>query len=247
MSKQDDVRVEWAEQSDVGRQRSTNQDFCGMAVAPGDGARLWIVADGMGGHAGGETASRVAVEAALESFRRGGTSLIARVREAIEAANRAVIARASQDRSLFGMGTTAVAFAWDDKGACVANVGDSRAYRVRRGKIEQLTRDHSVVAELVRRGALTEEEAMIHPRRHEVLRSLGFEADLKVDVDAADAAPGDVFLLCSDGLTGVVDDAEIASLCGKRRSSESAKALVDAANARGGPDNVTVQVIKIAK
>jgi protein phosphatase len=242
-----DARIEWAEQSDVGRQRSTNQDSCGMAVAPGDGARLWIVADGMGGHAGGETASRVAVEAATESFGRGSGALGPRLREAIEAANRAVIARARQDRSLSGMGTTAVAFACDGAGACVANVGDSRAYRVRRGKIEQLTRDHSVVAELVRRGALTEEEAMIHPRRHEVLRSLGFEDDLKVDVDATEAGAGDVFLLCSDGLTGVVDDAEIAALCTKRRPSEAAKALVDAANARGGPDNVTVQVIKIGK
>jgi protein phosphatase len=158
-----------------------------------------------------------------------------------------VIARARQDRTLSGMGTTAVAFACDASGACIANVGDSRAYRVRRGKIEQLTRDHSVVAELVRRGALTEEEAMIHPRRHEVLRSLGFEPDLVVDVDPAEIGGGDLFLLCSDGLTGVVDDAEIAALCTKRRPSEAAKALIDAANARGGPDNVTVQVIKIGR
>jgi protein phosphatase len=189
----------------------------------------------------------VAVEAATQSFGNGRGELALRLRTAIEQANHAVIDAASEDRSLSGMGTTAVAFACDDTGACVAHVGDSRAYRVRRGKIEQLTQDHSVVAELVRRGALTEEEALIHPRRHEVLRSLGFEPDLRVDVAVAEASPGDVFLLCSDGLTGVVDDAEIASLCTRRRPSEAAKALVEAANARGGPDNVTVQVIKIGK
>jgi protein phosphatase len=240
------LTFEWAERSDVGLSRSSNQDCCGAAVAP-DGARFWIVADGMGGHAGGETASRVAVEAATESFAAGRGDLALRLRLAIQAANRAVIDTARGDRSLAGMGTTAVAVAFDDAGACVANVGDSRAYRLRRGRIEQLTRDHSVVAELVRRGAISEEEALIHPRRHEVLRSLGFEPGLDVDVDPLDAAPGDVFLLCSDGLTGVVDDAEIAALCGQRPLREAARALVDAANARGGPDNVTVQVIRVTR
>jgi serine/threonine protein phosphatase PrpC len=145
------------------------------------------------------------------------------------------------------MGTTAVALALDGDQLCIANVGDSRAYRVRRARIEQLTRDHSVVAELVRRGHLSEDEAMLHPRRHEVLRSLGFEWDLDVDVESAEVVAGDVFLLCSDGLSGVVDDAEIAALCAKRRPSEAARALVDAANARGGPDNITVQVIRFGR
>lgn len=243
------LQIEWGEQSDVGRQRSSNQDCCGMAVAPGDGARLWIVADGMGGHAGGEIASRVAVEAASASFAQGSGALGPRLRDAIGAANRAVIEAARQDRALTGMGTTAVALAVCDAepGVQIANVGDSRAYRLRRGRIEQLTQDHSVVAELVRRGAISEDEALMHPRRHEVLRSLGFESELVVDVEPADVAPGDVFLLCSDGLTGVVDDAEIAALCGMRRPSEAARALVDAANARGGPDNITVQVIRISR
>jgi protein phosphatase len=245
MSAADELRIEWAELSDVGRQRSNNQDFCGAAIVPG-GERLWIVADGMGGHAGGETASRVAVEAATASFVAGCGSLPERLRESIAAANRAVIETARGDRALTGMGTTAVALALGD-GACVANVGDSRAYRLRRGRIEQLTRDHSVVAELVRQGAISEEEALIHPRRHEVLRSLGFEEELEIDVDPLDVAPGDVLLLCTDGLTGVVDDAEIAALCGKRPQREAARALVDAANARGGPDNVTVQVIRLSR
>jgi protein phosphatase len=241
------LEIEWGEHSDVGRQRTSNQDCCGMAVAPGDGARLWIVADGMGGHAGGEVASRLAVDAAIASFSAGGGDLAERLRAAIVAANRAVLAAAQQDRALTGMGTTAVALALADETMCVANVGDSRAYRVRRNRIEQLTQDHSVVAELVRRGHLSEDEAMLHPRRHEVLRSLGFEWDLDVDVDAADAAAGDIFLLCSDGLSGVVDDAEIAALCAKRRPSEAARALVDAANARGGPDNITVQVVRFGR
>jgi len=245
----DELRIEWGEQSDIGRQRSSNQDCCGMGVAPGDGARIWVVADGMGGHAGGETASRLAVEAALASFAAGSGALEERLRQAIGAANRAVIEAASRDRELTGMGTTAVALAasGDDAQLYVANVGDSRAYRVRRGRIEQLTRDHSVVAEMVRRGMITEDEATLHPRRHEVLRSLGFEPELDVDVDAVEFAAGDTFLLCSDGLTGVVDDAEIAALCAKRRPSEAARALVDAANARGGPDNITVQVIHVAR
>jgi len=245
MSAADEVHIEWAELSDVGRQRSSNQDFCGAAIVPG-GDRLWIVADGMGGHAGGETASRVAVEAATASFLAGRGPLTERLRESIAAANRAVIETARGDRALTGMGTTAVAMALGD-GACVANVGDSRAYRLRRGRIEQLTRDHSVVAELVRQGAISEEEALIHPRRHEVLRSLGFEDDLDIDVDLLDVAAGDVLLLCTDGLTGVVDDAEIAALCGKRPQRDAARALVDAANARGGPDNVTVQVIRLSR
>jgi protein phosphatase len=239
------LRIEWAELSDVGRQRSANQDFCGAAIRP-EGGRLWIVADGMGGHAGGETASRVAVEAATASFLAGRGSLAERLRDTIAAANRAVIETARGDRSLTGMGTTAVAIALGD-GACVANVGDSRAYRVRRGRIEQLTRDHSVVAELVRQGAISEDEALVHPRRHEVLRSLGFEDDLEIDVEPIDVAAGDVLLLCTDGLTGVVDDAEIAALCSRRPQREAARALVDAANARGGPDNVTVQVIRLSR
>jgi protein phosphatase len=241
------LEIEWGEHSDVGRQRTSNQDCCGMAVAPGDGARLWIVADGMGGHAAGEVASRVAVDTAIETFNAGDGDLASRLRAAIVAANRAVLAAAQQNRALAGMGTTAVALAVVGETLCVANVGDSRAYRIRRARIEQLTQDHSVVAELVRRGHLTEDEAMLHPRRHEVLRSLGFEWDLDVDVEPAEAAAGDVFLLCSDGLTGVVDDAEIATLCAKRRPSEAARALVDAANARGGPDNITVQVVRFGR
>jgi serine/threonine protein phosphatase PrpC len=247
VTRADPLEIEWGEQSDVGRQRSSNQDCCGMAVAPGDGARLWIVADGMGGHAGGEVASRLAVEAAKESFAAGGGSLEERMRAAILAANRAVLSASRQDRRLTGMGTTAVALGEAAGSICIANVGDSRAYRLRRGRIEQLSRDHSVVAELVRRGHISEDEALMHPRRHEVLRSLGFEWDVDVDVDPADAARGDVFLLCSDGLSGVVDDAEIAALTAKRRPSEAARALVEAANARGGPDNITVQVIRVVR
>ena len=239
--------IEWGEHSDVGRQRTSNQDCCGMAVSPEDGARLWIVADGMGGHAGGEIASRVAVDAAKAAFARGDGALAGRLRDAIAVANRAVLEAAQRDRALAGMGTTAVALAAAGESLCVANVGDSRAYRLRRGRIEQLTRDHSVVAELVRRGHISEDEAMMHPRRHEVMRSLGFEWDLDVDVDPVESSAGDCFVLCSDGLSGVVDDAEIAALCAKRRPSDAARALGDAANARGGPDNITVQVIRIAR
>ena len=146
------------------------------------------------------------------------------------------------------MGTTGVALLLEPDGrAWVANVGDSRAYRLRDGRLEQLTLDHSLVAELVRRGMLTAEEAQVHPRRNEVLRSLGVEAEVSVDVTAVDVQAGDQYLLCSDGLSGVVDDQEIAAVLIAEAPADAVRRLVDAANERGGPDNVTVLIARVSR
>jgi serine/threonine protein phosphatase PrpC len=237
--------VEVASLTDVGRQRSNNQDAYGELRGE-SGACLLIVADGMGGHAGGATASRLAVETVEQIFRASTDAPDVMLRAALEAANREVHNRANNDSSLAGMGTTGVALLLPASGpGWVANVGDSRAYRLRGGQLEQLTLDHSLVAELERRGMLTPEEALVHPRRNEVLRSLGVEPDVMVDLTEIDVLPGDQFLLCSDGLSGVVSDDEIASLMAGHPPAEAARRLVDAANDRGGPDNVTVQIARI--
>ncbi len=237
--------VETAAATDVGRQRTNNQDFYGSAKGR-DGALLLIVADGMGGHAGGATASRVAVQTMERIFASSDSGPAETLVRALEAANAEVYGAAQADTSLAGMGTTGVALLVGADGrAWVGNVGDSRAYRLRAGQLEQLTLDHSLVAELQRRGMLTAEEAMVHPRRNEVLRSLGVEPEVDADVEEVELEPGDQILLCSDGLSGVVSDAEIAGVMDREPPEAAVRQLVDAANARGGPDNVTVQIARI--
>jgi protein phosphatase len=238
----DPHRFDAAGLTDVGAVRQTNQDALGECA---DGAlRVFVVADGMGGHAGGESASRMAVEAVQAVFGSAPGGLGERLRVALETANQRVYEEQLRNPRLAGMGTTGVALGFGPDGAFVANVGDSRAYRMRSGSLVQLTRDHSVVAELERRGYITAEQAAVHPRRNEVLRSLGTEESVDVDVDPVEVAPEDVFLLCSDGLSGVVPDAEIAALLVRQPAEDAARALVEAALAAGGPDNVTVQIVR---
>ncbi|MGH0031250.1 MAG: Stp1/IreP family PP2C-type Ser/Thr phosphatase [Myxococcota bacterium] len=245
MTRLDPRQLESTARTDVGVVRHSNQDACGES-ASGDGAyRVFVVADGMGGHAGGETASRIAVETVEEAFGGSDGPVETRLRGALETANRRVHEEQLRDSRLAGMGTTGVALGVGPEGAWVANVGDSRLYRLRSGSLEQLTSDHSVVAELTRRGFITPEQALTHPRRNEVLRSLGTEPAVEVDVDAVDVAPEDLFLLCSDGLCGVVAESTIASLLALQPLEAAAKALVDAANDAGGPDNVTVQIVRV--
>lgn len=237
--------------SDVGRVRSVNEDSCDSFLRS-DGTRLLVVADGMGGHRGGAVASREALATIASIFTENSTldpardpaSLLVR---AIERANERVFSLARQDPELAGMGTTVVAFLLDAEGrGAVAHVGDSRAYRLRGGRLEALTSDHSVVAEMLQRGVLTAEEAAFHPRRNEILRSVGVLPDVEVELAAVEVAPGDWFLLCSDGLCGVVSDAEIEEVLVHTRSPNAAvAALVDLANDCGGPDNVTVQILAI--
>jgi protein phosphatase len=245
MTEPDTNLIDAASLSDVGRVRSVNQDACGE-FASSDGARLFVLADGMGGHRGGETASRVAVGTIGEVFRASSEGPEASLHRAFEVANQRVYEQAKQDVELAGMGTTAVALLFCGGGTgWVAHAGDSRAYRLRAGRIEALTADHSLVAEFERRGIVTPEEAAVHPRLNELLRSIGAEASVQVDITPLTVEPGDCYLLCSDGLWSLVSDSEIATVVRRERPADAVRVLVDMANARGGADNVTVQVARI--
>ena len=207
---------------------------------------LFAVADGMGGAKAGEVASGLAAAAVQESDGEGQSGE-ARVAALIEEANRRVFRRASEDREASGMGTTmTVALVEDDKVA-IGHVGDSRAYLIRNGRLQQLTDDHSLVAELVRSGKLTPEEAEAHPQRSVITRALGTEADVDVDTFSVEATEGDLFLLCSDGLTTMVDDEAILDAVRQNRPNleHAAKALVNAANREGGEDNITVVFFEV--
>jgi len=230
--------------TDVGRARSGNEDsyFCGRTV--------FAVADGLGGHQGGEVASAAAVEplAALDGREfaepdEAAEALAAAIREA----NSAIMDRAAGDPDLWGMGTTVTAAALaGDHHLQLAHVGDSRAYLLRDGSLEQLTTDHTVVAELVRRGRLTPEQAAIHPERSILTRAVGLDPRIPVDTpDPVELRPGDQVLLCSDGLTEAVDEDRIAELLSATGDGDAAcRSLIDAANAAGGPDNITVVLLR---
>jgi protein phosphatase len=225
--------------------RSENQDAWGELSHP-SGARLVVVADGMGGHRGGSIASQLAVEAVGAVFSDGAADSEATLQRAFAEANRRILRRAADEPGLSGMGTTGVALLFAPDGAVfVAHVGDSRAYRVRGGAIRALTADHSLVAQLMREGMLRPDEVADHPGRHAILRALGTDEQVEVDVARVDAQPGDRFVLCSDGLSGVVSDEEIARMVSEQSLPTAAESLVALANARGGPDNVTVQVIEL--
>jgi protein phosphatase len=238
--------VELASKTDIGQVRSANEDSCDH-FDRADGSRLLVVADGMGGHRGGATASLTAVATISEVFEQDTSSdREDMLHRAIEAANERIYALAQGDPELEGMGTTVVAFLLDPRQrGCVAHVGDSRAYRYRRGRLEPLTIDHSVVAEMHRRGLISADEAAVHPRRNEILRSVGVLPQVDVETAAVEVFPGDRFVLCSDGLSGVVSDDEIAAIMQSQSPEEAVEALVQLANERGGPDNITVQVLSI--
>jgi serine/threonine protein phosphatase PrpC len=226
---------ETAALSHPGRKRRHNEDS--YVVQP----PLFAVADGMGGAKAGEVASGLAAAAVQESANEADSGE-ARVAALIEEANRRVFRRASEDRDASGMGTTMTVALVEDNHVAIGHVGDSRAYLIRGGELEQLTDDHSLVAELVRSGKLTPEEAESHPQRSVITRALGTEADVDVDTFSVDAAPGDLFLLCSDGLTTMVDDRTILDAVERHRPNlkDAAKALINAANRGGGEDNITV-------
>lgn len=226
-----------AARTDVGRVRDGNED----AYLVDPETDLLAVADGMGGHQAGEVASATAVEALQAGVREGRS-----VGDAVGEANAAVYARASADSELRGMGTTLTAAVLDDDTLLIGHVGDSRAYLLRDGELRQLTDDHSVVAELVAAGELTEAEAEVDPRRAMITRALGIDPTVTVDVLRVRVAFGDRILLCSDGLTTMVnDDAIAAVLRDEPDCDRAAAALVDAANAAGGADNITVIVADV--
>lgn len=235
-----------ASKTDVGQVRNANEDSCDTLLRA-DGAQLLVVADGMGGHRGGATASSVAVATILETFVSNATfDIEATLRAAIETANARIFEMAQTDRELEGMGTTVVAFVLGTRSrATIAHVGDSRAYRYRQGRLESVTIDHSVVAEMQRRGLISADEAAVHPRRNEILRSVGVLPIVEVETTTVEVAAGDRFVLCSDGLSGVVRDDEIAAVVQAQTPSEAVETLVRIANERGGPDNITVQILQI--
>jgi len=221
--------------TDAGRKRRRNEDA--YVLEP----PLFAVADGMGGAQAGEVASRLAVDAFREFHEADALEPEERVSAIIQEANRRIYERARKDTQASGMGTTVTAALVGEESVSIGHVGDSRAYRLRGGRLEQLTDDHSLVADLVRGGRLTPEEADVHPQRSVITRALGTDAEVDVDAFTFEAEPGDVVLLCSDGLTTMLTDEEIVAIVGEAKSLErAAKQLVKAANRRGGEDNVTV-------
>jgi len=221
--------------TDVGLVRSENQDF-GLLSAPGalhsPSERLMMVADGMGGHRGGATASRLAATTVQSEFQAAdGSDVAEALGDAFRRANAKIFELAQADPDLFGMGTTGSALVIQDGKALFAHVGDSRIYLVRNGQIRQLTQDHSLVASLVREGLLSQSEADVHPRRNVWQRSIGVATDVEVDVgDPIEVMDGDTFLLCSDGLHGVVKEdemKEVAALPAEEAATELVRRALD--------------------
>ena len=224
--------------SHPGRRRRRNEDAW-VCHPP-----LFAVADGMGGARGGEIASRVAATALGESVDGSGED---RVVALIQEANRQVYERAREDSDASGMGTTITVALFENGHVSIGHVGDSRAYLIRDRKVDQLTEDHSLVAELVRTGRLSPEEAESHPQRSVITRALGTDPDVDVDSFSVEAQPGDLFLICSDGLTAMIGDEEILDVVEPRRQDldAAAKELVAAANRSGGDDNITVVFFEV--
>lgn len=235
-------RIVTAARTDPGRVRDGNQDYC-AEFERGGTTRLLVVADGMGGHAKGDVASRVAVETIGEAFQSGSANPEDLLREAFSAANARVHVMGAEDP--LGMGTTAVALLLQPEGAWVAHVGDSRAYRWRNGSMTRLTEDHSWVFQEVAHGRMTPAEAATHPRRNALLRSIGTEDDLPADVRAVELLPGDRVLLCSDGLWDELDEATLGDALGAGEPAECVGRLIELANRAGGHDNVTAAVARV--
>jgi protein phosphatase len=231
-----------ASRTDPGRKRRHNEDS--FVVQP----PLFAIADGMGGAQAGEIASALAAGALSDSKANGGGE--SRVIELIQEANRRVHERASTDPSTSGMGTTmTIALIESDGSVTIGHVGDSRAYRLRGGRLEQITDDHSLVAELVRRGELSPAEAEVHPQRSVITRALGTDPDVDVDAFSIRPEPGDLYLLCSDGLSDMVAADRIEEILREYRADldTAARALVRAANNGGGDDNITAVLFEIVE
>ena len=235
----------FAAATDTGLVRDTNQDAIYVDES------LAVVADGMGGHAAGEVASALTVDVVRDTFRQRPT--IEGLLRALEDANSEVLRDASANPERLGMGTTAlvVGLTRDPSGVTVPtmlHVGDSRAYQLRDGALRQLSSDHSVAEEWVRMGRLTPEEALVHPRRHQLTRAIGVEDDLQVDVLSLHVQPGDRILLCSDGLSNELSDDQLAELaCGPVPLDEAVTRLVEAAKYAGGRDNISVVLVEFTE
>jgi len=248
------MKLEVASLTDTGQVRPNNEDAfgqCDPASKKEWGGKGWlfVVADGMGGHRGGEIASNIAVDVVKSTYYSDdGESRSAALKTAVEEANRHILDESISDAALTGMGTTCTAMAVHDGFAYFVHVGDSRAYVLRESELVQLTQDHSLVGEMVRSGILSDEDARVHPKRNVITRSLGIQPAVTADTPFTPfkLEKGDVFVLCSDGLTSMVDDDQIADALRGNAPDAACQNLVDAANERGGKDNITVVVVKVA-
>ena len=234
-----------AARTDVGMRRTANEDA--YALVPELG--LFLVADGMGGHIGGQMASQIASESAVAALRRVAgqrATFTEKLRYCLSEANREIFETAQRKPELAGMGTTLVALLAGSSRLGLLHVGDSRAYLIRRDRIRQLTDDHSLVAEMVRRREITAVDAREHPHRHVLTRAVGVRRVVEGDLAEFTPEDGDIVVMCSDGLTGHVDDREIGTIASQGADLEAAcSELVELANRRGGEDNITVALVRI--
>ncbi|HSA58537.1 MAG TPA: Stp1/IreP family PP2C-type Ser/Thr phosphatase [bacterium] len=250
------MKIECYGLTDVGKKREKNEDSLLVNADLG----VFMVADGMGGHLGGEFASKIAVKTVEETLQKllsDPESTIATdhvfdrsdpgelLKYAIRVASQRIYDEACRNTNLRGMGTTAVVLFLQDGKGFIAHVGDSRAYLIRDGAIRQLTADHSLVAEQLRAGFITEDELKHHKFKNIITRSVGFQNEVEIDLLIRDLEVGDRFLLCSDGLTNLVEDTDLHKVVLKSAPKEACRKLIDLANKRGGDDNVTVVIANV--
>lgn len=238
MPRQKESGVIAVTRTNIGRVRKSNQD---AVVASAEDA-LFGIADGMGGHNGGETASAAARDGLLELLCGKAADRHA-LCVAIGAVNRKIFCQAQADESLSGMGTTLTVLWFEAESVLIGHVGDSRAYRLRNGRLEQITDDHSVVAELVRGGMLTKEQAATHPMRNVITRAVGTEDGIEIDLLTEKRQKGDVWLICSDGLYGMVPDEMMEEFIRNNEPEKAADLLIEAALKAGGRDNVSLALL----
>ena len=231
--------------TDVGQKRKMNQDYVFATADPvGNLPNLFVVADGMGGHNAGDYASSHAVTSMVEEIRQDADfNPVKVIRHAIECVNTEILTQAQQDEKLRGMGTTIVAATIVGHYAYVANVGDSRLYVIGE-KIQQITRDHSLVQEMVRMGELDPEQARKHPKKNIITRALGAEKTVDIDFFDLKLEPGDVVLMCSDGLSNMVEDSQLREIISDTSTDEKGRILIREANRNGGKDNIAIVLVE---
>jgi protein phosphatase len=239
--------IEVAHLSDIGKERKHNEDAFGF-FSLSEKEVLAIVADGMGGHASGEVASRMAVEIIQEVYskERMEQDVLEALKSAFGEANFTILQKSLEQEDLNGMGTTATALVIKGDQTFVGHMGDSRAYLFRNTTVHQLTRDHSMVNRMVEQGLLSKEEAQHHPQRNVIYKTLGVNRDADLDLIGPLSVQGDdIFLLCSDGLTNLVSDEELFKIVKKDPPEKACEKLIQLANKRGGHDNITIQILKV--
>jgi len=239
--------IEIGNLTDVGSKRTHNEDYYGL-FRFGSDEILALVADGMGGHASGEVASRLAVETIWEVYEkeRGDKDVLMALKSALEITNFTILQKSLEKEEWNGMGTTATALVLKEGQAFVGHVGDSRAYLLRNSAISQLTKDHSLVERMVEQGLLNRDEANRHPQRNVIYQTLGVNRDLEPELlGPIFFSPHDTFLLCTDGLSNLVSDQEIMGMVRENSPQRACERLIDLANQRGGHDNITLQILTV--